>query len=144
MIGKVNILKMTGDRFPTVGEGNSRSGKEKLEWTLWTRSGYWCGVMVFNTCCCCLVASVVSHSLRPYGPQPARIVCLWNSPGKNTGVVGCHALLQGISKPRDQTWASALLADSLPLSHQGSPFNTYRVIIYKCSQSPDLSAERGE
>ena len=29
MIKKVNILKMTGDRFPTVGEGNSRSGKEK-------------------------------------------------------------------------------------------------------------------
>ena len=26
------------------------------------------------------------------------LLCLWNSPGKNTGV-GCHALLQGISNP---------------------------------------------
>ena len=29
MIEKVYILKMTGDRCPTVGEGNSRSGQEK-------------------------------------------------------------------------------------------------------------------
>ena len=44
----------------------------------------------------CLLASVVSDSLRPYGLQPARLLCPWNSPGKNTGV-GCHALLQGYS-----------------------------------------------
>ena len=30
-----------------------------------------------------------------YGAQPARLLCPWDSPGKNTGV-GCHALLQGI------------------------------------------------
>ena len=29
------------------------------------------------------------------GLQPARLLCPWDSPGKNTGV-GCHALLQGI------------------------------------------------
>ena len=40
-----------------------------------------------------LVASVVSDSLRRYGPQPARLLCLWNSPGKNTGV-GSHSLFQ--------------------------------------------------
>ena len=34
-------------------------------------------------------------TLRPYGPQPARLLCPWGSLGKNTGV-GCHALLQGI------------------------------------------------
>ena len=28
--------------------------------------------------------------------QPARLLCPWNSSGKNTGV-GCHFLLQGIS-----------------------------------------------
>ena len=38
--------------------------------------------------------SVVSDSLRPHGLWPARLLCLWNSPSKNTGV-GCHALLQG-------------------------------------------------
>ena len=38
---------------------------------------------------------VVSDSLRPHVLQPARLLCPWDSPGKNTGV-GCHALLQGI------------------------------------------------
>ena len=38
--------------------------------------------------------SVVSDSLRPTGVQPARLLCPWNSPGKNIGV-GCHSLLQG-------------------------------------------------
>ena len=38
---------------------------------------------------------VVSDSLRPHELQPARLLCPWDSPGKNTGV-GCHALLQGI------------------------------------------------
>ena len=33
--------------------------------------------------------------LQPHGLQPARLLCPWNSPGKNTGV-GCHFLLQGI------------------------------------------------
>ena len=39
--------------------------------------------------------SVVSDSLRPRGLQPTRLLCPWDSPGKNTGV-GCHSLLQGI------------------------------------------------
>ena len=42
-----------------------------------------------------LSLSVVSDSLRPRGLQPARLLCPWDSPGKNTGV-GCHFLLQGI------------------------------------------------
>ena len=33
--------------------------------------------------------------LDPHGLQPPRLLCPWDSPGKNTGV-GCHALLQGI------------------------------------------------
>ena len=43
----------------------------------------------------CWVTKVVSDSLRPYGLQSSRLLCPWDSPGKNTGV-GCHALLQGI------------------------------------------------
>ena len=34
-------------------------------------------------------------TLRPCGQQPTRLLCPWNSPGKNPGV-GCHSLLQGI------------------------------------------------
>ena len=34
-------------------------------------------------------------TLRPRGLQPTRLLCPWNSPGKNTGV-GSQSLLQGI------------------------------------------------
>ena len=43
----------------------------------------------------CSVISVVSNSSQPYGLWPARLLCPWDSPGKNT-IVGCHFLLQGI------------------------------------------------
>ena len=38
-------------------------------------------------------ASVVSNSVQPHRRQPNRLLCPWDSPGKNTGV-GCHFLLQ--------------------------------------------------
>ena len=70
-----------------------------------------------ESCCRCLV---MSNSLRPHGPQLARLLYPWDSPGKNTGV-GCHALLWGIfptqgSNPYLLYWQG----DALPLSHQGS------------------------
>ena len=44
---------------------------------------------------CMLSCSVVSNPLQPHGLHPTRLLCPWDSPGKNTEV-GCHALLQGI------------------------------------------------
>ena len=35
----------------------------------------------------------MSDSVRPHRWQPTRLLCPWDSPGKNTGV-GCHFLLQ--------------------------------------------------
>ena len=43
---------------------------------------------------CVCVQSCLTLS-QPYGPQPARLLCQWDYPGKNTGV-GCHFLLQGL------------------------------------------------
>ena len=43
----------------------------------------------------CVSRSVVSDSLQSHRLQPTRLLCPWNSPGKNTGA-GCHSLLQGI------------------------------------------------
>ena len=37
----------------------------------------------------------MSDSVRPHRWQPTRLLCPWDSPGKNTGV-GCHFLLQCI------------------------------------------------
>ena len=42
-----------------------------------------------------LSCSVVPESLQPHGLFPARLLCPWDSLGKNAGV-GCHFLLQGI------------------------------------------------
>ena len=39
------------------------------------------------------VASVMSNPVRPHGQQPTRLLCPWDSPGKNIGV-GCYSLLQ--------------------------------------------------
>ena len=35
----------------------------------------------------------MSDSVQPHGRQPTRLLCPWDSPGKNTGV-GCHFLFQ--------------------------------------------------
>ena len=53
----------------------------------------------------CYVASVLSDTLRPCGPWPANLLCPWDSPGKNSRM-GCYALLQGSSRPRDRTCIS--------------------------------------
>ena len=40
----------------------------------------------------CVRHSVMFDSLGPHELWPTRLLCPWDSPGKNTGV-GCHALL---------------------------------------------------
>ena len=51
----------------------------------------------WNTKCNLWVQSHFSHARLFVTPwlQPTRLLCPWDSPGKNSGV-GCHALLQGI------------------------------------------------
>ena len=53
------------------------------------------------------------------------VLCLWDSPSKNTGV-GCHDLLQGIFPTQGSNPHLLCLlhwqTGSLPLSHQGKPF----------------------
>ena len=64
--------------------------------------------------------SIMSDSLQPHGQLPARLLCSWDSPSKNTGV-SCHALLQGIFPTQGSNFAFCKEANSLTLSHQGSP-----------------------
>ena len=42
----------------------------------------------------------MSDSLKSHGLEPTRLLCLWNFPGKNTGL---EFLLQGIFQSRDRT-----------------------------------------
>ena len=71
---------------------------------------------------CMLSCSFVSNSLQAHGQQPARLLCPWDLPGKNTGV-GCHFLLKGtfltqVLKPTG-LMSPALKADPLPLCPLG-------------------------
>ena len=63
-------------------------------------------------CCCCYVASVVSDSVRPQRRQPTRLPCLWDSPGKNTGV-GCHFLLHCMKVKSESEVAQSCLTPGL-------------------------------
>ena len=70
--------------------------------------------------------------------NPARLLCPWDFPGKNTGV-GCHFLLQGIfqihgSNPCLLHWQ----ADSLPLSHMESQIGRLLAYILKISQKLNI------
>ena len=56
-----------------------------------------------------LSCSVASHSLQSHGLQPARLLCPWDFPGKNTGI-DCHLLLQGISLSQGSNPLSPVLA----------------------------------
>ena len=57
-------------------------------------------VMSSVMCACMLSCSVVSDSLQPPGLQPARFLCSWEFPGKNT-VVCTISYSRASSGPRD-------------------------------------------
>ena len=66
---------------------------------------------------------VLSDSSQPRGPWPARLLCPWDSRGRNTGV-SCQSLFQHPPHPGVKPILLHLLhwqADSLPLHHLGSP-----------------------
>ena len=78
--------------------------------------------------------------------NPARLLCPWDFPGKNTGV-GCHFLLQGIFPT--QGLNPCLLcslhwqADSLPLCQLGIPRipnNEYKYTFFVCEDDASNSA----
>ena len=89
-----------------------------LPWPVWS----FCDKLLLKNCVETFSHSVMSNSLWPHGLQPARLLCPRNFPGKNMGV-GCHSFLQGIFLIHGVNlcllhWQ----ADSLPLSHQVSPY----------------------
>ena len=106
-------------RKTTLGSWGGKRSKEWEDGSLETEAGI--GLTVFS-------CSVVSDSLRSHGLQPARLLCPWDSPGKNTEVA-CHALLQGVFPT--QGLNPGLLHCRLilyRLSHEASKLGTY----FKC------------
>ena len=50
--------------------------------------------------------------LQPCGLEPARLLCPWGFPGKNTGV-GSHSTPGDLPDPGTEPWSPSLQADSL-------------------------------
>ena len=72
--------------------------------------------------CVCLCVQLYL-TLCSHEPWSSRLLCPWDFQGKNTGV-GCYFLSRGSSQPGWNTHLLYLLhwqANSLPLSHLGSP-----------------------
>ena len=68
-------------------------------------------------CVCVHSLSTVSHSLQPHGLQSSRLLCPWNSPGKNTGVDSQEIFPSQGSNPGLLLCRRTLYH----LNHQGSP-----------------------
>ena len=67
-----------------------------------------------------LLLSCFSH-VQPHRQQPIRLLCPWDSPGKNTGV-GCHFLLQcmKVESGREVAQLCLTLSDPMDCSLPGS------------------------
>ena len=93
----------------------------------------------FNHVLCVCVCAKSLESC-PILCNPARLLCPWESPGKNTGV-GCHFLLQGIFPT--QGLNPGLLhvlhghLGSLPLVPLGKPLSHVRHIHILCNPIPE-------
>ena len=66
----------------------------------------------------------MSDSVRPHRWQPTRLLCPWDSPGKNTGV-GCLFLLQcmKVKSESEVTQSCPTLSDPMDCSLPGSSFH---------------------
>ena len=120
--GSTGLLPCLSSMLP-LSQENGCISNIYWTWTMYRAPGLLFFFFFSNTGCCCLVTKSCLTLLQPYGLWPARLLCSWDFPGKNIGL-GCYFFIQGIfptqrSNPRLLHWQ----ADSLPLSHQGSPFN---------------------
>ena len=68
----------------------------------------------------------MSDSVRPHRRQPTRLPCLWDSPGKNTGV-SCHFLLQcmKVKSESEVTQSCPTLSDPMDCSLPGSSIHGF-------------------
>ena len=74
--------------------------------------------------------SVVSDSLRPHGLQPAGLLCPWNSPGKNTGVVAIP-FSRGIFPIQGSNLGLPHCRQVFyHLNHQGSPKCGHNILFF--------------
>ena len=91
-------------------------------------------------CVCVCAQSILGvDSLQPHGLKPARLLCPWDSPGKNTGVVS-HFLLQGIFPTQGSNPGLPHCRRILyHVSYQGSPIISFNPHLYSLPFLPSLT-----
>ena len=72
----------------------------------------------------------MSDSVRPHRRQPTRLLCPWDSPGKNTGV-GCHFLLQcmKVKSESEATQSCPTHSDPMDCSLPGSSHGIFQARV---------------
>ena len=70
--------------------------------------------------CTCSATLAVNDSFETHGLGPARLLCVWHSPGKNTGA-GCHGNFRTQGSNPSLLSLLHLQEDSLPLVPPGKP-----------------------
>ena len=146
--------------YPTLCDSGSPPGSSAhgifqarvLEWVAiaFSISVLYSGISKLSILYLCVFScSFMFNSLWLCGLQPARLLCPWNSPGKNTGV-SCYFLLQGIFPIQESNMCLLHLlhwrADSLPLTlpekllHVVCAYVIPNVPIYPPTPSPHNSA----
>ena len=69
---------------------------------------------------------------RPHRQQPTRLLCPWDSPGKNTGVC-CHFLLQCMKVKSKVAQSCPTLSDPMDCSLPGSSVHgTFQARVPEC------------
>ena len=83
------------------------------------------------------------QTLRPHRQQPTRLLCPWDSPGKNTGV-GCHFLLQcmKVKSESEVTQSCPTLSDPMDCSPPGSSVQA-RVLEWGATAFSEKKYTRG-
>ena len=79
----------------------------------------------------CVSHSVIPNSLQPHRLYPTRLLCPWNSPGKNTGVGLPFSFPADLPNQGIKPWSPTLQADSLPSEPQESPENGAVSLVIK-------------
>ena len=97
-----------------------------------------CSALLYAAVLC----SVVSSSLWPPGLEPARLLCPWNFPGKDTGV-SFHSFLQGIfpTQGSNPSLASTVQAGRFfSTDPPGKPCSVLLLLLLSCFSRVRLCA----
>ena len=122
--GDPDTLIMIPVLLCAMGEEGSHSGKLKISSD--------CDVGVCAQSCL---------TLQPHELEPARLLCPWDFPGKNTGV-GSHFLLQGIfltqteTEPVSPEWAGRFSTTASPGRPNDSHTHTLILLLFPGPPSP--------